>query len=120
MSGREVKAIHDALDRSQHGGMGRVIDLIRSRGNEPAPTQRKHMNWISGRSNFDDNGDESDSEPMNSKSASSESPETTAKNPGVSGNTGPESSSDKVSEPSPESIKKESSVNISADRRSYY
>ena len=117
---RDVQAIHDALARSQHGGMGRVIDLIRSRGKEPTPTQRKRMNWSSGRSNFDDTGDESDSEPTSSKSASSGLPETTAKNSGVSGNTGPESSSDKVSEPSPESIKKESSINISADRRSYY
>ena len=120
LSRRDVQAIHDALARSQHGGMGRVIDLIRSRGKEPTPTQRKHMNWSGGRSNFDDTGDESDSEPMSSKSASSGLPETTAKNSGVPDNTGPESSSDKVSEPSPESIKKESSVNISADRRSYY
>ena len=120
LSKHDVQAIHDALARSQHGGMGRVIDLIRSRGKEPTPTQRKRMNWSSGRSNFDDTGDESDSEPTSSKSASSGLPETTAKNSGVSGNTGPESSSDKVSEPSSESIKKESSVNISADRRSYY
>ena len=120
LSKRDVQAIHDALARSQHGGMGRVIDLIRSRGKEPTPTQRKRINWSSGRSNFDDTGDESDSEPTSSESASSGLPETTAKNSGVSGNTEPESSSDKVPEPSPESIKKESSVNISADRRSYY
>ena len=120
LSKRDVQAIRDALARSQHGGMGRVIDLIRSRGKEPTPTQRKHMNWSSGRSNFDDTGDESDSEPTSSESASSGLPETTAKNSGVSGNTEPESSSDKVPEPLPESIKKESSVNISADRRSYY
>ena len=120
LSRRDVQAIHDALDRGQHGGMGRVIDLIRSRGNEPPPNQRKHMNWNSGRLNFDENDDEPDSEPTHSKSASSGSPEKTAKNSGVSSNTGPESASDRVSEPSSESIEKESSVNISADRRSYY
>jgi hypothetical protein len=120
LSRRDVQAIHDALDRSQHGGMSRVIDLIRSRGNEPPPTQRKHMNWNSGRLNFEESDDEPDSEPTRSESISSGSTEKTAKKSGVSSNTGTESASDGVSEPSPESIKKESSVNISADRRSYY
>ena len=120
LSRRDVQAIHDALGRSQHGGMGRVIDLIRSRGNEPPPTQRKHMNWNSGRLNFEENDDEPDSESTRSKSISSGSPEKTAKNFGVSSNTVPESVSDTVSEPSSESIEKESAVNISADRRSYY
>ncbi|HBX26306.1 MAG TPA: hypothetical protein DEF72_02615 [Gammaproteobacteria bacterium] len=120
LSGRDVQAIHDALNGSQHGGMGRVIDLIRSRGNEPPPSQRKHMNWSSGRSNFEETDDQSDSEPVISKSISSGSSNTTATDSGVSSAIGREAESDKVAEPSSQSTEKKSSVNISADRRSYY
>ena len=120
LSGRDVQAIHDALNRSQHGGMGRVIDLIRSRGYEPPSTQGKLMNWTSGRSNVEETDDESDSEPAISKSVSTGSPKTTSTDSGVSTTIGRDAESDKVAEPSSEPTEKKSSVNISADRRSYY
>ena len=120
LSGRDVRAIHDALNRSQHGGMDRVIDLIRSRGNEPPPSQRKNINWSGGRSNFEETDDESDSEPMISKSVSSGSSKTTPTDSAVSTTIARDAESDKVAEPSSEPTEKKSSVNISADRRSYY
>ena len=116
----DVQAIHDALDRSQQGGIGRVIDLIRSRGKEVILSRGKSKNWISRRPNNDEDRDESNSDTPTSTSVSSRSLETAVKNSSTSSNTGPEPALDPAIEASPKETEKKSSVNISADRRSYY
>ena len=122
LSGSEVQSIEDALNRSQHGGMSRVLKLIRSRGKEVIPQKRKPINWGGGTLAGFDSGSESDSGAGTSQSVDSSNQEYSVTGP--SETTEPtvttSSSTESNTETSPDSVSSESSVSISADRRSFY
>ena len=119
LSRRDVQAIHDALDRSQHGGMSRVIDLIKYRGKEPILLQRKRPN----RDESDDQSEKQFEERAKTAKAVKSIPSNSVKKssgPSTKSKKKAKASSDHSSGSSSESTEKKSSVNISADRRSYY
>jgi hypothetical protein len=122
LSNSEVQSIEDALKRSQHGGMGRVLALIRSRGKEVIPQKRRTINWGGGTPADDDSGSGSDSGERTSQSVDSSDQvylvtgpsETTEPSDTTS------SSTESNTETSPDSVSSESSASITADRRSFY
>ena len=125
LSSSEVQSIEDALKRSQHGGMSRVLALIRSRGMEVIPQKSKPINWGGARPMGDDLGSESDSRAYSSPSVKSSAEELTATGPSETTEPDVTQSSaapanDSNAESSSDSISSESSVSISADRRSFY
>ena len=123
LSGAEVQLIEDALERSQHGGMRRVLALIRARGKEIVPQKIDRVNWMGGRSSVDNSDNGSDSGSLSSGESFSEA---------VVGdsNTSSMSVSESVDTSEPpaasaeeavsETVESESSSSVSADRRSYY
>jgi len=125
LSSSEVQSIEDALKRSQHGGMSRVLALIRSRGMEVIPRKSKPINWGGARPTGDDSGSESDSGAYSSLSVEPSAEELTATGPSETTEPDVTQSSaapanDSNAESSSDSISSESSVSISADRRSFY
>ncbi len=130
--GREVQAVEGALTRDQTGGMTRVLDLIRSRGKEADRSTAKRMNWgqavvstlyeDDSDSEYEDDSDSDSTESISDKDSS----EAMASGPG--GVAGVDSSLVGPSVPSAETpaesqtepAESDASVNISADRRSYY
>ncbi len=123
LSGAEVQLIEDALKRSQHGGMRRVLALIRARGKEIVPQKIDRVNWRSGGPAIDSSDTGSDSGSLSSGESFSEAAGIDSPTVSISG-----SESVDTSEPSAESgeeavseaAESESSSNVSADRRSYY
>ena len=105
LSATEVQAVENALNRSQTGGMPRVLTLIRSRGQEAAQQPRPMRNWSRGlpSGGGSDSGSASDGSALSARSAQpSPSEETTQ---------------DTVEQGTTES---DSEASVSADRRSYY
>ncbi len=123
LSSAEVQLIEDALKRSQHGGMRRVLALIRARGMEIVPQKKDRVNWRSGGPAVDSSGNGSDS---GSLSSGQSFPDATIDEPNTSSLSGQESVG--TSEPPAasadeavsETVESESSSSVSADRRSYY
>jgi len=109
LSATEVQAVENALNRSQTGGMPRVLTLIRSRGQEAVQQPRPMRNWGrglpsgGGSDSGSDSGSASDGSALSARSAQpSPSEETTQ---------------DTVEQGTTES---DSEASVSADRRSYY
>ena len=105
LSATEVQAVENALNRSQTGGMPRVLTLIRSRGQEAVQQPRPMRNWSRGlpSGGGSDSGSASDDSALSARSAQpSPSEETTQ---------------DTVEQGTTES---DSEASVSADRRSYY
>ena len=109
LSATEVQAVENALNRSQTGGMPRVLALIRSRGQEAVQQPRPMRNWSrglpsgGGSDSGSDSGSASDGSALSARSAQpSPSEETTQ---------------DTVEQSTTES---DSEASVSADRRSYY
>ena len=105
LSATEVQAVENALNRSQTGGMPRVLTLIRSRGQEAVQQPRPMRNWSRGlpSGGGSDSSSASDGSALSAQSAQpSPSEETTQ---------------DTVEQGTTES---DSEASVSADRRSYY
>jgi len=123
LSSAEVQLIEDALKRSHHGGMRRVLALIRARGKEMVPKKIDRVNWRSGRPAIDSSDTGSDSGSLSSGESFSEAASSDSTMESIGG-----SESVDTSEPSVESgeeavseaAESESSSSVSADRRSYY
>ena len=119
LSSAEVQLIEDALKRSHHGGMSRVLALIRARGREIVPQKIDRVNWRSGGPVIDSSDTGSDSGSLSSGESYSEAASSDSTTVSISG-----SESVDTSEPSAESgeeaVESESSSSVSADRRSYY
>jgi hypothetical protein len=125
LSNSEVQSIEDALKRSQHGGMSRVLALIRSRGKEVIPQKRKSINWGGGNRMDGNSGSGADSGTGRLQSIESSGQEYSVT--GSNETNGPavnQSSAtpanDSSTENASDSISSESSVSISADLRSFY
>jgi hypothetical protein len=111
LSSAEVQLIEDALKRSHHGGMRRVLALIRARGKEMVPKKIDRVNWRSGEPAIDSSDTGSDSGSLSSGESFSEAASGDSTMVSISG-----SESVDTSEPSAESGEEA----VSADRRSYY
>lgn len=128
LSGREVQAIEDALTRDKTGGMARVLKLIRSRGHEPVRAAAKRVNWgrgvtsvASGGDSHADSGSDSGistTVASSDDSAPSESTASASTDSGAADTT--DAIADTSTEAASETTESESSVSVSADRRSYY
>jgi len=109
LSATEVQAVENALNRSQTGGMPRVLTLIRSRGQEAVQQPRPMRNWSrglpsgGGSDSGSDSGSASDGSALSARSAQPSPSE--------------ERTQDTVEQGTTES---DSEASVSADRRSYY
>ena len=105
LSATEVQAVENALNRSQTGGMPRVLTLIRSRGQEAVQQPRPMRNWSRGlpSGGGSDSGSASDGSALSARSAQPSPSE--------------EMTQDTVEQGTTES---DSEASVSADRRSYY
>ena len=112
LSADEVQAVENALNRSQTGGMPRVLALIRSRGEEALQQPRPLRNWSRG---LPSDGPGSSVAPTQ-LSSSGDATQDTA----VQGTTESDSSGETAADTSNETGDKDSGVSVSADRRSYY
>jgi hypothetical protein len=122
LNGREVQAIEDALTRDKSGGMDRVLRLIRSRGQEPVRPTTKQVNWSRGVGSYEgDSNDDSGSDSGGSTSAASVSNKTSVE---TTTSESDESSvtveADSTADATTEATESQSSISVSADRRSYY
>ncbi len=123
LSSAEVQLIEDALERSQHGGMRRVLTLIRARGKEIVPQKKDHVNWRSGGPADDSSDNGSDSGSLSSGESFSEAAVVESNNSSVSGQESVDTSEPPAAsadEAVSETVESESSSSVSADRRSYY
>lgn len=124
LSGREVQAIEDALTRDKTGGMARVLKLIRSRGHEPVTATANRVNWgrgvtsVSSGGNSHSGSDSSDSTTVASSGDAASSESTASAESGATDT--PDATADASTEAASETAESESSVSVSADRRSYY
>jgi hypothetical protein len=122
LSADEVQAVENALNRSQTGGIPRVLALIRSRGEEALQQPRPLRNW----SRRLPSGDRSDSHSASDGSASSAVPTQPSSSRDATpdtaeqGTTESDSSGETAADTSNETGDKDSGVSVSADRRSYY
>lgn len=145
LSSAEVQLIEEALKRSQHGGMNRVLALIRARGKEIVPQKIERVNWRRGIVDSSDPGPDSGyltsgerlseaaiSESNTAREGGPESIDTlqppaespnkdvseaakSGLSPNISAGKPPAASTDES-----EATESESSSSVSADRRSYY
>ena len=123
LSSTEVQLIEDALKQSQHGGMRRVLALIRARGKEIVPRKKDHVNWRSGGPAVDSSDNGSDSGSLSSGESFSEAAGVESNTASVNGQESVDTSeppSATVDEAVSETVESESSSGVSADRRSYY
>jgi hypothetical protein len=118
LNGREVQAIEDALTRDKSGGMARVLRLIRSRGQEPVRPTTKQVNWSRGvGSNEGDSNDDSGGSTSAASVSNKTSVETTTSESDESSVT---VEADSTADATTEATESQSSISVSADRRSYY
>ena len=131
LSAAEVQAVENALDRSQTGGMSRVLALIRSRGQDVLLKQPLRKNWISGKPIDGEGLDGTETRPLSNLEALSVDAPTSEitteqkSEESVVSTTQPQGPPfNNASEPkvnsTPQTEKKDSGVSVSADRRSYY
>jgi hypothetical protein len=126
LSGSEVQSIEDALNRSQHGGMSRVLALIRSRGREVIPRKSKPINWGGASPTGEGSGSGSDSEAGSSQSVESSNQEHAVTGPSETTEaindmqSSATAANDSSAESASDSTSSESSVSVSADQRSFY
>jgi hypothetical protein len=119
LSRRDVQAIGKALDLSQHGGMTRVLNLIRSRGKEMPVPKPKPFKWGGGAAHFDQSDNDSGSDSIASEAYKAATSDVT--DSGAVASDAPQTEADQTeSNESTESAKEKSSFGVSADRRSYY
>ena len=124
LSAAEVQAVENALDRSQTGGMPRVLALIRSRGQEAVQQPRPLRNWSRGLSSGggSDSGSASDGSASSARSAPPSPSEETTQDTAEQGTTESDSSeeAEAAADPSSDTEETDSGASVSADRRSYY
>ena len=123
LSNAEVKLIEDALERSQHGGMRRVLALIRARGKEIVPQKKDRVTWRSGGPPVDSSDNGSDSGSLSSGESFSEAAVVESNTYSVSGQESVDTSEPPAApadEAVSETVESESSSSVSSDRRSYY
>ena len=122
LNGREVQAIEDALTRDNSGGMARVLRLIRSRGQEPVRPTTKQVNWSRGVGSYEgDSSDDSGSDSDGSTSAASVSNKISAETmTSESDESSVTVEADSTADVTTEATESQSSISVSADRRSYY
>ena len=121
LSAAEVQAVENALNRSQTGGMPRVLALIRSRGQEAVQQPRPLRNWSlglssGGGSDFDSALDGSASPARSAQPSPSEITQDTAEQ----GNTESDSSEEATADISSDTEEMDSGASVSADRRGYF
>lgn len=123
LSSTEVQLIEDALKQSQHGGMRRVLALIRARGKKIVLQKKDHVNWRSGGPAVDSSDNGSDSGSLLSGESFSEAAVVDSNTYSVSGQESvdtPEPPAAPADEAVSETMESESSSSVSSDRRSYY
>ena len=124
LSATEVQAVENALNRSQTGGMPRVLALIRSRGQETVQPPRPLRNWSRGLSSGggSDSGSASDGSASSARSAQPSPSEETTQDTAEQGTTESDSSeeAEAAADPSIDTEETDSGASVSADRRSYY
>ena len=122
LSATEVQAVENALNRSQTGGMPRVLALIRSRGQEAVQPPRPLRNWSRGLSSGGglDSGSASDGSASSARSAQSSPSEETTQDTAEQGATESDSSEEAAADTSSDTEETDSGASVSADRRSYY
>ena len=124
LSATEVQAVENALNRSQTGGMPRVLALIRSRGQETVQPPRPLRNWSRGLSSGggSDSGSASDGSASSARSAQPSPSEETTQDTAEQGTTESDSSeeAEAAADPSSDTEETDSGASVSADRRSYY
>ena len=124
LSAAEVQAVENALDRSQTGGMPRVLALIRSRGQEAVQQPRPLRNWSRGlpSGGGSDSGSASDGSASSARSAQPSPSEETTQDTAEQGTTESDSSeeAEAAADPSSDTEETDSGASVSADRRSYY
>jgi len=122
LSEAEVQAIEDALDRSQAGGIPRVLTLIRSRGQEVVQRPRAPKNWSRGLPPDGglDSGSASGESSSSTASAQTSASEDTTQDTTEQGAIESDSSGETAADTSTETDKADSGDDVSADRRSYY
>jgi len=110
LSATEVQAVENALNRSQTGGMPRVLTLIRSRGQEAVQQPRPMRNWSRGlpSGGGSDSGSASDGSASDGSALSARSAQPSPSE---------ETTQDTVEQGTTES---DSEASVSADRKSYY
>ncbi len=124
LSATEVQAVENALNRSQTGGMPRVLALIRSRGQETVQPPRPLRNWSRALSSGggSDSGSASDGSASSARSAQPSPSEETTQDTAEQGTTESDSSeeAEAAADPSSDTEETDSGASVSADRRSYY
>ena len=122
LSEAEVQAIEDALNRSQAGGIPRVLTLIRSRGQEALQQARSLRNWSGGLPSRggSDSGGGSDGLASSAVSAQTSPSEDVTQDIADQGAIESDSSGETTADVSTETEEADSGASVSADRRSYY
>jgi hypothetical protein len=122
LSATEVQAVENALNRSQAGGIPRVLALIRSRGQETVQPPRPLRNWSRGLSSGggSDSGSASDGSASSARSAQPSPSEETTQDTAEQGTTESDSSEEAAADTSSDTEETDSGASVSADRRSYY
>ena len=122
LSAAEVQAVENALDRSQTGGMPRVLALIRSRGQEAVQQPRPLRNWSRGlpSGGGSDSGSASDGSASSARCAPSSPSEETTQDTAEQGTTESDPSEEATTDSSSDTEETDSGASVSADRRSYY
>ncbi len=122
LSAAEVQAVENALDRSQTGGMPRVLALIRSRGQEVVQQPRPLRNWSRGlpSGGGSDSGSASDGSASSARSAQSSPSEEMTQDTAEQGTTESDPSEEATTDSSSDTEETDSGASVSADRRSYY
>lgn len=122
LSVAEVQAIENALNRSQIGGMPRVLALIRSRGQEAVQQPRPLRNWSRELSSGSDSDSGAASGRSESSAASAQtSPsEVATQDIAEQGAIESDSSGETAADDSIKTEEADSRPSVSADRRSYY
>jgi hypothetical protein len=119
LSAAEVQAVENALIRNQTGGMPRVLELIRSRGQEATQQPRNFNNWNVGKSSINNLSDHSDSGNQGSESPSvgSSVSEEAPQNSTEQSEAPSEAASDTTTNTSNDSQDTNADFNVGADQR---
>ena len=122
LSEAEVQAIENALNRSQIGGMPRVLALIRSRGQEAVqqPRPLRNRSWELSSGSDSDSGAASGRSKSSAASAQTSPSEVATRDIAEQGAIESHSSEETAADYSTKTEEEDSRPSVSADRRSYY
>lgn len=122
LSEAEVQAIENALNRTQTGGMPRVLALIRSRGHEEVQQPRLVKDWSRGlpSGGGSDSGSTSGRSLSSATSGQTSPSEDTTEDTAEQGTIESDSAEETAVDTSTETEEADTGASVSADRRSYY